>query len=249
MRASGAGDRGGLRNGAISSKIVWVSISELPSRVFAHLHPGGSRVASFPDFLAPRIADPARVQPLRSVGTGSRKLHYTTTGRPEHDRPELALYLSKEPLPHELKFGAAVNYAFEIPAGARDHEDVAERAIDRDILVYQLSPHMHYRGKHMRFDVRYPDGSSETLLSVPSFNFNWQRRYALLEPKRIPAGSTLIVRAGFDNSRYNPANPDPDSAVYWGEQSFEEMLIGYFLYRELGNEAPGERLAVGLNGN
>lgn len=174
------------------------------------------------------------------VPAGSRirlQLHYTTTGRPEEDTPQLALYFAETPLPHELKFGAAVNFRFEIPAGARDHSDTAERRIDRDILVYQLTPHMHFRGKRMRFDVHYPNGIQETLLSVPAYNFNWQRRYSLAKPKAIPAGSKVVVHAGFDNSSLNPANPDPASPVFWGEQSFEEMLIGYFLYRDL---APGE---------
>ena len=172
---------------------------------------------------------------------GSRirlQLHYTTTGREEVDTPEVALYLAQGATRHELKFGAAVNFQFEVPAGATDHQDTAERSIDRDILVYQLTPHMHFRGKHMRFVIHYPNGDEETLLSVPAYNFNWQRRYVLAEPRAIPAGSTLTVLAGFDNSAANPANPDPENPVYWGEQSFEEMLIGYFVYRDL---EPGER--------
>ena len=161
------------------------------------------------------------------------QLHYTTSGRPERDVPRLGFYLSDEPLAHELKTGAAARFDFAIPPGAADHREVAERTIERDILLYQLTPHMHYRGKSMSYEAHYPDGRSETLLSVPSYQFNWQRRYILSEPKPIPAGTRLVVRAAFDNSERNPANPDPGAWVRYGEQTFEEMLFGYFLYRDL----------------
>lgn len=161
------------------------------------------------------------------------QLHYTTTGRPERDVPRVALYLSDEPLAHELKTGAVARFDFEIPPGAADHRETAERTIERDILVHHLTPHMHFRGKSMRYEAHYPDGRSETLLSVPDYQFNWQRRYVFAEPKQIPAGTRLVVHAAFDNSERNPANPDPTARVRYGEQTFEEMLFGYFLYRDL----------------
>jgi len=167
---------------------------------------------------------------------GSRirlQLHYTPTGRAERDVPRLGLYLADEPLAHELETGAAARFDFAIPPGAADHREVAERTIGRDILLYALTPHMHYRGKSMRYEVFFPGGTRETLLSVPSYSFAWQRRYLLAEPKRIPAGTRLVVTAVFDNSAANPANPDPTAWVRYGEQSFEEMLFGYFLYRDL----------------
>ncbi len=160
------------------------------------------------------------------------QLHYSTTGRPETDTPRMALYLTRQPLAHELKIGAAASFDFEIPPGAEEHEVTAVQRIDRDIVLYRLTPHMHYRGKRMRYEARYPDGSVETLLSVPNYNFNWQRQYVLDPPKRIPAGTRIVVDAAFDNSAQNPANPDPDSWVFWGEQSYDEMLFGYFLYRD-----------------
>ena len=92
---------------------------------------------------------------------------------------------------------------------------------------------MHYRGKRMRYEAHYPDGRVEMLLNVPRYDFNWQRQYVLDPPLRLPAGTRLVVKAAFDNSAKNPANPDPKTWVYFGEQSFEEMLFGYFLYREL----------------
>ena len=161
------------------------------------------------------------------------QLHYTTTGRVETDTPRLALYLSPAPLAHRLEVGAASNFRFEIPPGAAEHEEEAVRTLERDILVYRLTPHMHYRGKRMRYEAHYPDGRVETLLNVPRYDFNWQRQYVLDPPLRLPAGTRLVVKAAFDNSAKNPANPDPETWVYFGEQSFDEMLFGYFLYREL----------------
>ncbi|MDJ0787548.1 MAG: redoxin domain-containing protein [Myxococcota bacterium] len=170
------------------------------------------------------------------VPAGSRlrfQLHYNSTGRAETDTPRLGLYLAEAPLRHELKTGSVARFDFEIPPGAREHEEEAVAEIDRDILIYRLSPHMHLRGKRMSIEARYPDGRREMLLSVPRYDFNWQRQYVLDPPREIPAGSTLHVRAAFDNSEHNPANPDPSVPVRYGEQTFEEMLFGYFLYRDL----------------
>jgi len=167
---------------------------------------------------------------------GSRirfQLHYTATGRAEVDRPRLGLYLAPGPVDFELHYGAAANWRFEIPPGAAEHVERASKRLPEDVMVYRLTPHMHFRGRWMRFDARLPDGSAQPLLSVPRYDFNWQRQYTLEEPLTLPAGTTIEVTAAFDNSARNPANPDPTVPVRFGEQSFEEMLIGYFLYREL----------------
>ena len=173
------------------------------------------------------------------AGTRIRlQLHYDTTGRPEHDVPRVGLYLAETPPRHELAIGAAASFDFEIPAGARRHRERAVQRLERDIVVHRVTPHMHYRGRAMRIEVRLPDGTRETLLSVPRYRFDWQRQYVLDEPRRLPAGSAIVAEAVFDNSRHNPANPDPTRAVGFGEQSFDEMLFGYFLYHEAPSEEP-----------
>ena len=86
---------------------------------------------------------------------------------------------------------------------------------------------MHFRGKSFRYLAYYPDGSSETLLSVPAYDFNWQHIYTLTQPKHLPAGTRVVCHAIFDNSKKNKYNPDPSQTVKWGDQSFDEMLIGY----------------------
>jgi hypothetical protein len=86
---------------------------------------------------------------------------------------------------------------------------------------------MHLRGKWMKFELLRPDGRRETVLNVPRYDFNWQRAYQLQQPRKIPAGTWLLISGGYDNSKQNPANPDPAKTVRWGDQSFEEMFIGF----------------------
>ena len=111
-------------------------------------------------------------------------------------------------------------------------------------------PHMHLRGKSFEYKATYPDGSSEMLLSVPAYDFGWQSYYTLAEPKAMPRGTRIDCLAHFDNSAENPANPDPEKAVIWGEQTFEEMMIGYIDYVEdapIGPDADRpEARALGL---
>ena len=98
------------------------------------------------------------------------------------------------------------------------------------MLLLNLSPHLHLRGKSFRFEAVYSDGRRETLLDVPHYDFNWQLRYELAEPKRLPKGTRLVCTAHWDNSADNPNNPDPTRAVGWGDQTDDEMLIGFFAW-------------------
>lgn len=169
------------------------------------------------------------------------QLHYTPTGKPEVDVPRIGLYFAPQPPRHALAIGVAANLDFEIPPGAADYEAVAEHTLGSDIVLYRLIPHMHLRGRRMAIDAVYPDGTREALLNVPSYRFAWQRAYVLAEPKPLPAGTRIVARAGFDNSAHNPWNPDPSVAVRFGEQSFDEMLMGYFLYRTASPGAAAPR--------
>ncbi len=103
---------------------------------------------------------------------------------------------------------------------------------------------MHLRGKSFEYKATYPDGSSEVLLSVPAYDFGWQSYYTLAEPKAMPRGTRIDCLAHFDNSAENPANPDPSKGVIWGEQTFEEMMIGYIDFVEdapIGSEPPAPK--------
>ncbi|MBX3746537.1 MAG: hypothetical protein KF833_14610 [Verrucomicrobiae bacterium] len=156
------------------------------------------------------------------------QLHYTATGQPETDRTALGLYLAGQPPERELLTAAAYDTRFVIPPGAADHPVTAEFRMPRDGLLYEMSPHMHYRGRWFRFEAVYPDERRETLLNVPFYRFDWQTLYRLETPKRLPAGTRIVVTGGWDNSIRNPYNPDPTASVRFGEQSWEEMFIGYF---------------------
>jgi hypothetical protein len=97
---------------------------------------------------------------------------------------------------------------------------------DKDAEIHALFPHSHYRGVSSTFEIQYPDGKLETVLSVPNYDFNWQRTYQFTEPKRVPAGSRVVHRTIYNNSSKNRGNPAPDEIVYWGLQSEQEMLYG-----------------------
>ncbi|HTG43386.1 MAG TPA: hypothetical protein VK633_02520, partial [Verrucomicrobiae bacterium] len=158
-------------------------------------------------------------------------LHYTPDGENAVDQPELGLWFHKTPPAKMFITVPLVNQAFNIPAGAREHEVTAKLPIITALpyagTLYGVSPHMHLRGTRMRFEVVYPDNRREVLLSVPHYEFHWQTGYQFAQPVKIPAGSKLFAIGAFDNSDLNLENPDASQNVKWGEQSFEEMFIGY----------------------
>ncbi len=165
----------------------------------------------------------------RKIPAGSNllwQIHYTPTGEPERDRSKFGIILSKEPPREILRTATVVNTRFEIPPHAADHRVDAEAMIPRDATIYSFTPHMHYRGKSMDFFLIYPDGRELLACSIPRYDFDWQLDYQLKTPLEVPAGTKLRVVARFDNSENNPANPDPDETVRWGEQTWEEMMMG-----------------------
>jgi hypothetical protein len=161
-------------------------------------------------------------------------LHYTPTGQTETDQPELALWFHKAPPAKTFKTLPLLRDTFSIPARSSEYEVrmALPFALPFPITVYGMSPHMHLRGMRMRFEIIDPAGKRETLLSVPKYHFNWQTGYQLAVPRRIPAGYKIEVIGAFDNSEQNLANPDPTLNVQWGDQSWEEMFIGYFDYTD-----------------
>ena len=120
------------------------------------------------------------------------------------------------------------NRYFRIPPGDDNYSASEKVTIEHDTLIRNMTPHMHTRGKSFRYEVTYPDGKKEVLLDVPAYDFNWQTTYELKEPKLVPRGSELICTAHWDNSANNLSNPDPTKTVTWGDQTFEEMMIGFY---------------------
>ena len=156
------------------------------------------------------------------------ELHYNTKGTPTTDDPKLGIvYLDGEPGTRRLG-SAVINRGFEIPANAANHRVDAAIAVEHEVTLLSLTPHMHLRGKSFEMRAVFPDGRTQVLLSVPKYDFNWQLTYYLEEPLVLPVGTVIEGTAHFDNSAGNPHNPDPSSPVKWGDQSWEEMMIGFF---------------------
>ena len=177
------------------------------------------------------------------------QLHYTPTGKATVDHSKMGLYLTDSPPENFLRHQVVVSPTISIPPDEADHEEAAYYEFPDDAIIHTLFPHSHYRGKASTFEIEYPDGRVEVVLSVPHYDFNWQRNYEPVEPIRIPAGSRLIHRTIYDNSRQNPANPDPSQTIGWGLQSWDEMLYGAFSYsyvNETTQHPIHDRLLAGM---
>jgi hypothetical protein len=159
------------------------------------------------------------------------QIHYSsTTGREEKDRSSVGIIFAKAPPLHPIKRIDVHNFFFKIPAGADNHQVTACYTFEESVQPITYTPHMHYRGKDMKFEALYPDGRRETLLWVPNYNFNWQETYQLKNPGLLPKGTKFIITAHFDNSAKNKYNPDPTKVIRWGEPSTEEMMDGWIEY-------------------
>jgi peroxiredoxin len=162
----------------------------------------------------------------------SFQMHYTTFGKAVTDKSRLGIYLHKEKPDFPLDSLTLTNHEINIPAQSKEHWERRESApLERDVYLYTLFPHAHFRGKAANFVAKYPDGSEEVLLSVPNYDFNWQTIYNLKEPKVLPAGTVIVCNQSWDNSSQNPFNPDPNRDVPWGLQSWDEMLFGNLKFR------------------
>ncbi len=168
---------------------------------------------------------------VRAGGEFRFQMHYTTSGRATTDKTLLGLYFHDTPPNYPLRQQVALNVALGIPPNSVDHKEQAYFEFDNPATIYMLFPHSHYRGKSSVFDLVYPDGREETILSVPDYDFNWQHTYSLAEPIDVPKGARLIHRTLYDNTARNLANPNPDRTVPWGLQSHDEMLYGSFMFR------------------
>ena len=165
-------------------------------------------------------------------------LHYTTNGRETIDESEIGLWFYPEgEIPAERMSGRCAcifpNTWTNIPSNDPAFEQTATITIGKDANIYSYLPHMHFRGKYMRFYADYPDGSSEELINIAQFNYAWQMSYTYAEPKFVPAGTKITAVGAFDNSAQNPANPDPERTVPWGQQSWDEMFFGAVQWKNI----------------
>ena len=169
----------------------------------------------------------------RKLPAGSRlkfQMHYTTNGVATEDRTKIGLVFAKAPPRHEVRTASILNSDFRIPPGAANHRVEASIELPADIQVLGYLPHHHLRGKACRYELTTPTGEREVLLDVPRYDFNWQLFYQYAEPRLMRRGSRIDFTAWYDNSDRNPANPDPTVTVRWGEQTYDEMHLGYIEY-------------------
>jgi hypothetical protein len=155
------------------------------------------------------------------------QMHYTTHGHATEDRTSVGLVFSKEPPRKRVLTLQLTNDRFLIPPGDPDHRVEVHGSLPNDALLLSFFPHMHLRGKTFEYNILLP-GRVRTLLRIPHYDFYWQLSYRLADPIPLKASTILQAVATFDNSKNNPHNPDPDSAVTWGEQTWSEMMVGFF---------------------
>jgi len=185
-------------------------------------------LVGFAPGMPPAILRPGQAKLVKAGSDFVFQMHYTANGKPGTDRSRIGIVFAKEPPRERVYTVAAQNDKFEIPAGAANYEVESDITLQEPAKLVNMMPHMHLRGKDFEYTAFYPSGESEVLLRVPKYDFSWQLYYYPAEQKVLPAGTRLHCVAHFDNSPNNPANPDATQAVRWGDQSWEEMMIGFF---------------------
>lgn len=180
--------------------------------------------------MTPYQAQPGTAKLIKAGSNLVFQMHYTPSGKATKDRSTVGLKFAKWPVEKVMTTSAAWDARFTIPAYAENYEVKAEWIADEDIAIWSLMPHMHLRGKDYTYRAIYPDGRTEILLSVPRYDFNWQIYYYPKKPIRIPKGTKIETIAHYDNSTKNAQNPDPSRPIHFGEQTWEEMMNGFFDY-------------------
>ncbi|HEV3143874.1 MAG TPA: cytochrome c, partial [Gemmataceae bacterium] len=175
----------------------------------------------------------------RKIPKGSRilfQMHYTPNGKAQSDASSIGLIFCKKPPEYRVLSLAVFSFPLKIPAGDPNYRvecdgpldlESGKVGFDEPARVLGFMPHMHLRGKDFYIEALWPNGKTEPLLSVPRFNFSWQNMYRLAEPLELPVGSKIRCVAHFDNSADNRNNPDPTKTVFWGDQTWQEMMIGW----------------------
>jgi hypothetical protein len=195
---------------------------------------GGARGGEFGDYLAgyapgmsPQMWKSGQARLVKAGATLTFQMHYQATGKPVKDRTRIGLVFAKKPATEQIVALQAAAHWLAVPPMEANYRISASETIRQPAMLVGLRPHMHLRGKSFRFVARYPNGESEILLEVPKFDFNWQPYYYLETPKPLPVGTRIEADAVFDNSPNNPVNPDPAASVFWGPQTWDEMMIGW----------------------
>ena len=156
------------------------------------------------------------------------QMHYTVSGKAAKDRTKLGIVFANEAPKERVMTLGALNNQIAIPPGDPNYTAKAMTPINNNMTMLSLWPHMHLRGKSFEYELEYADGKREKLFQMDQWSLAWQLNYILAEPKKLAPGMKVHIKASWDNSPNNPNNPDPKATVKWGDQSWEEMMIGFF---------------------
>jgi hypothetical protein len=176
----------------------------------------------------PEILAPGQAKLIKAGSDLVLEIHYTTNGKASTDRSKFGLVFAKQPPKERVLTLSATNGKFKIPPGDPNYKVDAEFELGTTVKLLGLHPHMHGRGKDFEYRIVYPTGETETLLRVPRYDWHWQLWYTLAKPLLLPKGTKIECTAHFDNSPNNPDNADPTKEVSWGDQSWDEMMVGFF---------------------
>jgi hypothetical protein len=174
---------------------------------------------------------------LPAGGAVGFQMHYTPYGKESVDKTQIGVYFRDDMPKYMMRNVVVIDGTIEIQPNTGRHKETAYVEFPNDALLYSAFPHAHYRAYSSDLWLQTPDGKKTLLLSLPRYDFNWQRSYQFAEPVKVPAGSKLIAHYVYDNSKRNPANPDPSIKVTWGEQSHEEMFFTSVSFRWLDETA------------
>jgi len=188
----------------------------------------GELLVGFAPGLPPTQCKPGEAKLIKAGSDLVLQLHYTPNGKATTDRSRVGLIFAKEPPERRVMSMLAMNAFLKIPPGDANYEAHAHATVPLDVNLVALTPHMHLRGKDFLYTAVYPTGEKQVLLNVPHYDFNWQLQYVESQELLLPKGTRIECVAHYDNSPNNPANPDPAKEVRWGDQTFEEMMIGFF---------------------
>jgi len=195
-----------------------VDTSALPSDFLVGYAPG----------QPPEILPDGQAKLIKAGSDLVLEIHYTTNGKASSDRSKFGLVFAKQPPKERVLTLSATNGTFRIPPGDPNYRVDASFEVGTTVKLASLHPHMHGRGKDFEYRVVYPTGETETLLRVPRYDWHWQLWYNLAQPVLLPKGTKIECTAHFDNSPNNPDNADPTKEVTWGDQSWDEMMVGFF---------------------
>jgi hypothetical protein len=176
----------------------------------------------------PEVLAPGQAKLIKAGSDIVFEVHYTPNGKATTDRTKLGLIFAKEPARERVLTLSASNGLFQIPPGDPDYRVDASFEVASQVKLSGLHPHMHTRGKDFEYRLVFPNGETQTILRVPAYNWHWQLWYNLSEPIVLPKGTKIECTAHFDNSPNNRENPDPTKTVIWGQQNWDEMMVGFF---------------------